>query len=130
MGFGVGVWVSAGALGRVFFVALHSLPLWKTKSGKRAIMFSLIVVRFSITSFERSRRQCSELLFLVKLFSRICSWMKGKIMFAGCNSGDLSCAFSSPKLGYRSVNLCLQVALAANYHLALADVTNSIRKMG
>lgn len=68
--------------------------------------------------------------FSSQTFSRICSWMKGKIMFAGCNSGDLSCGFSSPKLECRSVNLCLQVALAANCHLALADVTNSIRKMG
>lgn len=73
MGFGVGVWVSAGALGRLvgfvffFFVALHSLPLWKTKSGKRVIMFSFIFVRFSILSFERSGHQCGELLFLVKL---------------------------------------------------------------
>lgn len=68
--------------------------------------------------------------FSSQTFSRICSWMKGKIMFAGCNSGDLSCGFSSPKLGCRSVNLCLQVALAANCHLALADVTKGIRKMG
>lgn len=50
-----------------FFVALHSLPLWKTKSGKRVIMFSFIFVRFSILSFERSGHQCGELLFLVKL---------------------------------------------------------------
>lgn len=128
-----GFWCRCGSVqglwGEVFFLALHSLPLWKTMSGKRVIMFSFIVVRFSSISFERSRHQCSELLFLVKLAAEFAVGWKGRL-FAGCNSGDLSCGFSSPKLGCRSVNLCLQVALAANCHLALADVTKGIRKMG